>query len=336
MSRNFAAGVFAAVLIAFCGSAATGRALAQAAAQTGTVDSGALPGATAAQAATSPATPYANQSMLYPGDDFYLAPGDLILVHVFMQDYSQTVRLGSDGSVKLPLIGSVPLQGLTVRAAQMLIAERLRAGEIYKNPEVAIQVLDTVNSSVMVTGEVHATVPVSTERSLREVLLIAGGLPATASHTVKIVRPGMAEPIVVDLGTDLAASTTANLPIHPHDIIQISRASVVYVLGAFQHQGAVPLDQATPLTLLQVAALSGGINFEGRYADLRLIRTVGSERKVVKVDMKKVRDGRAPDPLLQANDIIFLPTDAMKATLKSLGTSGVIGLATLMLTIHNY
>jgi polysaccharide export outer membrane protein len=336
MSRNIAAGVFAAVLIAFCGTAATGRALAQTAAQAGTQDSGALPGATGTQAATSSATPYANQSMLYPGEDFHLAPGDLISVHVFMQDYVQTVRLGSDGSVKLPFIGSVPLGGLTVRAAQMLIAERLRAGEFYNNPEVTIQVLDTVNGSVIVTGEVHAIVPVSTERSLREVLLIAGGLPATASHTVKIVRPGMAEPIVVDLGTDLAASTTANLPIHPHDIIQISRASVVYVLGAFQHQGAVPLDQAAPLTLLQVAALSGGINFEGRYADLRLIRTVGSERKVVKVDMKKVRDGRAPDPLLQANDIIFLPTDEMKATLKSLGTGGLIGLAALLLTIHNY
>jgi polysaccharide export outer membrane protein len=196
--------------------------------------------------------------------------------------------------------------------------------------------MDTVNSSVIVTGEVHASVPVTTERSLREVLLTAGGLPASASHTVKIVRPGMAEPIVVDLGTDLAASTTANFPIHPHDIIQISRASVVYVLGAFPRQGSVPLDQASPLTLLQVAALSGGINFEGSYTDLRLIRTVGNERKVVKVDIKKVRDGRAPDPLLQANDIIFLPTDEMKATLKSLGTSGVIGLATLLLTLRNY
>ena len=149
-------------------------------------------------------------------------------------------------------------------------------------------------------------------------------------------RPGMVEPIVVDLGTDLAASSTASLPIHPHDIIQISRASVVYVLGAFSHQGAVPLDQATPLTLLQVAALSGGINFEGRYADLRLIRTVGTERKVVNVDMKKVRDGRAPDPVLQANDIIFLPTDDMKAVLKGLGVGGVLGIVSLLYTIHSY
>ena len=336
MTRNFAARVIAVALIAFCWTAATGQALPQTGAQAGTLDSGPLPGAVPAQAAASPTTPYANPSMLYPGEDFHLDPGDLILVHVFMQDYSQTVRLGADGSVHLPFIGSVPLQDLTVRAAQALIADRLRAGGFYKDPEVTIQVLDTVNGSVLVTGEVHSIVPVSTERSLREVLLIAGGLPATASHTVKIVRPGMAEPIVIDLGTDLAASSTASLPIHPHDIIQISRASVVYVLGAFSRQGAVPLDQATPLTLLQVASLSGGINFEGRYADLRLIRTVGTERKVVKVDIKKVRDGHAPDPVLQANDIIFLPSDEMKATMKNLGVGGVLGIVSLLYAIHSF
>jgi polysaccharide export outer membrane protein len=296
-----------------------------------------MTGAEPAQTAASPSTPLANQSMLYPGEDFRLGPGDLISVGIFLQaDYHATVRVGQDGSVQLPFIGSVHVEGLSVRAAQALIADRLRMGEFYDNPEVTIQVVDTVNSSVLVTGEVRATVPVSNPRSLREVLLVAGGLPATASHTVKIVRPGVAEPIVVELGTDLAASTTANFPVQPHDIIQISRASVVYVLGAFPRQGAVPLDQSTPLTLLQLAALSGGLNFEGKYADLRLIRTVGSERKVVKVDIKKVRDGRAPDPLLQANDIIFLPTDDMKATIKSLGTGGVIGLATLLLTINRY
>jgi polysaccharide export outer membrane protein len=290
-----------------------------------------------AQTAASPASAPASQSMLYPGEDFKLAPGDLIAVHVFLQpDYQATVRVGQDGSAQLPFIGSVHVEGLSVRAAQALIADRLRMGQFYEDPEVTIQVMDTVNSSAIITGEVRATVPVSSPRSLREVLLVAGGLPATASHTVKIVRPGVAEPIVVELGTDLASSTTASILVQPHDIIQISRASVVYVLGAFPRQGAVPLDQATPLTLLQLAALSGGINFEGAYADLRLIRTVGTERKVVKVDIKKIRDGRAPDPLLQANDIIFLPTDQMKAVIKSLGTGGVIGLATLLLTIHSF
>ena len=274
--------------------------------------------------------------MLYPGEDFTLSPGDLIAVRLFMEDYAATVRIGIDGTVHLPFIGNVPVQGLTVAAAQSLIADRLRTGQFFKNPEVIIQVLDTVNGTVLITGEVHGQVPVTNERSLREVLLTAGGLPATASHTVKIVRPGVAEPIVVELGPDLAASSSGNVPVHPHDIIQITRASVVYVLGAFQRQGALPLDQATPLTLLQCAALSGGINFEGKYNDLRLIRTVGTERKVVQVDIKKIRDGKASDPILQANDIVFLPTDDMKAVLKSLGIGGVLGMVSLIYSLKNY
>ena len=340
MTRDYAGRQFALmsrVLASVLGAACWAGAMAgQAGAQTGAAAAtGAMPDAQ--QTTASPAASLASQSMLYPGEDFKLGPGDLISVRVFLQpDYQATVRVGLDGTVQLPFINSVHVEGLSVREAQTLIADRLRMGQFYDNPEVTIQVMDTVNGSVIVTGEVRAVVPVTTHRSLREVLLIAGGLPATASHTVKIVRPGVAEPIVVDLGTDLAASSTANFPVQPHDIIQISRASVVYVLGAFPRQGAVPLDQSTPLTLLQLAALSGGLNFEGKYADLRLIRTVGNERKVVKVDIKKVRDGRAPDPLLQANDIIFLPTDDMKATIKSLGTGGVIGLATLLISIHNY
>jgi len=280
--------------------------------------------------------------MLYPGEDFRLGPGDLISVRVFLQpDYVSTVRVDADGNVRLPFIGSVNVRGLSLRDAQALIAGRLQSEGFYKNPEVIIEVLDTVNGSVMVTGEVHATIPVSTERSLKDVLLTAGGLPPNASHTVKIVRPGMPDPIVVELGNDLAASKTANIAVHPHDIIQISRASVVYVIGAFAHQGAVPLDQASPLTLLQLAALSGGIGFEAKYDDLRLIRTVqGSDglitRKLVEVDIKKVRNGTADDPILQANDIVYLPTQPLKAMIKSLGSGGVVGLVSLIISARAY
>ena len=311
--------VVAWLLFASCCVGAAGRAFGQAGsqsgAQTGTQSPGAMTNEAPAQPAASSPMPIANQAMLYPGEDFTLSAGDLVAVAVFMQgDYAATVRLKLDGTAELPLIGSVPLQGLTVQAAQNLIADRLRTGGFFNQPEVTIRVIDTVNGSVMVTGEMRAQIPLANERSLRDVLLTAGGLPANANHTVKIVRPG----------------------VHPHDIIQVSRASVVYVLGAFSHQGAVPLDQATPLTLLQLAALSGGINYEGKYDDLRLIRTVGTERKVIDVDIKKIRDGKAADPILQANDIVFLPTDDMKAVLKNLGVGGVIGLVSLLYVVRSF
>jgi polysaccharide biosynthesis/export protein len=141
---------------------------------------------------------------------------------------------------------------------------------------------------------------------------------------------------VVNLGADMSHSDQAGMLIYPRDIIQISRAGVVYVLGAFKTQGAVPLDQATPLTLMQLAALSGGTGFEGKFNDLRLIRTDGTERTVVEVDIKKVFYGKAPDPVLQANDIVFLPTNAMKGLLKSVGANGIIGIATVLIALHQY
>jgi polysaccharide biosynthesis/export protein len=330
--------------VAVCSLTIAGRAVAQTSAP-GAAPSAVLPGVTQgvtqgvapAQATTPSSLPVPGEAMLYPGEDFRLGSGDLIAVHLFgSSDYTATVRVGLDGTVALPYIGSVSLEGLSVRMAQTRIEDRLKTGGYYKNPEITIQVVDTVNGSVAITGEVRGVVPVTTQRSLRDVLLAAGGLPANASHTVKIVRPGVDEPIVVNLGPDLAASAAANIPVHPHDIIQISRASVVYVLGAFRTQGSVPLDQATPLTLMQLSALSGGVGFEGRYQDLRLIRTVGNQRKVVEVDIKKVLNGKAPDPVLEANDIIFLPTNQMKAALKSLGVGGVLGLVSLVLAIHSF
>jgi polysaccharide export outer membrane protein len=282
----------------------------------------------------------ANQSMLYPGEDFLLGPGDLIAVRVFLQaDYQATVRVGLDGTAVLPFIGSVPLQGKTVHQAQTLIADRLRTGGFYRDPEVTIQVIESINGSVIIAGEVKTTIPITGARRLIDVLSAAGGLPATASHTVRIIRPGpdgQEKTIVVNLGADLTSSADAGMLVYPRDIIQISRAGLVYVLGAFRNQSAVPLDQATPLTLLQLAALAGGVGFEGRYDDLRLIRTEGDKRTVVKVDIKKIRDGKAPDPVLQANDIVFLPTDQMKAALKNLGVGGLLGIVSLLYTIRQY
>jgi polysaccharide export outer membrane protein len=299
-----------------------------------------FPSMAPAQTSAPTAAPLANQSMLYPGEDFLLGPGDLIAVRVFLQaDYQATVRITSEGTVELPFIGSVPLTGLTIRQAQDKIADNLRTGGYYRSPEVTIQVLESINGSIIVSGEVKYVVPATGPRRLIDVISVAGGLPATASHTVRILRPqpdGQEKTIVVNLGADLTSSAEASMLVYPRDIIQVSRAGLVYVLGAFKNQNAVPLDQATPLTLLQLASLSGGIGFEGRYNDLRLIRTEGANRVVVKVDIKKIRDGLEPDPVLQANDIVFLPTDEMKAALKNLGVGGLLGIVSLLYTIHQY
>jgi polysaccharide biosynthesis/export protein len=329
------AGWAAVVAVLACGGAAGwGQTPAGSAGQSGaSLPEISMPGTTTAQGPIP--LPMANQSMLYPGEDFLLSPGDLLTVHVFGDSsYQPTVRVGLDGNVVLPYLGVLHLQGLTIREARQSITEGLRAGKYYRNPEISIGVMESQNGSVTISGEVRATVPVTGQRRLLDVLSAAGGLPLNASHTVRITRPGMSDPIVVNLGPDMTRSEAADLPIFPRDIITIARAGVVYALGAFTHQGSVPLDQASPLTLLQLVSLSGGAGFEGRFEDLRIIRTEGDGRKLLQVDFKKIRDGKATDPILQANDIVFLPTNGMKAIIKSLGTGGVVSLASILVSLH--
>ncbi len=278
-----------------------------------------------------PAQVTTDQALLYPPThDLQLAAGDVLLIHVFGQaDYGPTVRIGTDGKVVLPLAGVVSLEGLTISAGEELIARRLEDAGMFRKPQVTIQVTEGPSAVVTVVGEMHGVIPIAGSRRLLDVLAVAGGIPPTASHVITINRPGLTDPLVIDLGTDPAHSALANVPVFAGDTIVVARVGLVYVIGAFKAPGSIPLVQNTPLTLLEATSLSGGVAFEAKYDDLRIIRTVGNERTVAKIDMKKVLYGKAPDPILQPNDIIFLPNSALKASIGngSLGTLlGVVGL----------
>lgn len=82
---------------------------------------------------------------------------------------------------------------------------------------------------------------------------------------------------------------------------------------------------------MQATALGGGAGFEGKLSDLRIVRTVGFDRKVVHIDIKRVINGHAPDPILQADDIVFLPTSSMKAAIKAGGVSTLLGIASVLI-----
>jgi polysaccharide biosynthesis/export protein len=288
-----------------------------------------------------PITITTDRATLFPGHrDIFLGNGDVLTIHLYgTTDYSPTVRIDLQGAVQLPLIGNVLLEGLTLEQAQNLIVEKLKSAGMYRDPQVTIQVVESPNQIATVIGEVHGIVPILGERRLYDVLTAAGGsgggLPTSASHVITIHRYGLAQPIVIDLGTDPAKSELANIPIFARDTIVVPRVGVVYMLGAFKTQGAIPLQQNSPMTLMKVAALSGGDLFEGKPGDLRIIRTTGLTRQVVRVDLKKIKNGQAPDPVLQAEDIVFLPTSPMKAAISSGGISTLLGIASILILAVN-
>lgn len=277
-------------------------------------------------------TPTTDPAILYPtGRDIHLATGDLLTIHLYGADmFAPPVRVSLDGSIQLPLIGNVHVDGLTIHETERLIGERLTNAGMYRDPQVTVVLTESPNQIVTVIGESHGVVPLAGQKRLLDVLAAVGGLTPAASHMITINRQGVSEPIIVDLGTDPARSERANVPVFPGDTIVVSKVGVVYLLGAFKNQGPVPIQQNSPLTLMQVAAIGGGLGFEGNAADLRIIRTEGLERRVVHVDAKKVFNGKAPDPVLQTDDIVFLPTNKMKAAIKAGGISTLLGIASVL------
>ena len=255
-----------------------------------------------------------------------LHSGDDIEISVFgVKDYDQKVRIDNNGSSFLPLIGAVHLDGLTVLQAQQRIAEMLDVAGMIRNPEVTVTVIDSTRDIITVTGEVNGpkAVPAFGELHLLDVIAAAGGMTARASHTISILRPGVADPLLVKVGPNIASAAAENIRVYPGDQIIVPRTGVVYVVGAVRSQSAYPLAGGTPLTLMQVVTLAGGVNFEAARKDTRIIRTVGTTRQEIPVDLRKVMYGKTPDPVLQNDDIVFVPTNLIKAGIKG----GAAGLA---------
>ena len=288
--------------------------------------------------ATAPSVLTTDPSLLYPNaPPFHLVDGDLLAIHVFgAADFAPTVRIDSNGDAELPFVGFVHLDGLTIPEAEKLIAKKLQDDGIYVDPLVTLTVTEGPNAVVTVVGENHGSYPLTGQTGLLNILNAAGGLQGTTSHVVTINRPGVPSPINIDLGTDPAHSLMANVPIFPGDIIVTGRVGVAFAIGAFKTPGVIQLGGNTPITLMQATAQIGGPMFEAKQSDLRLIRTLNGQRSVVKLDIGKIYAGKAPDPILEPNDILYLPTNSAKAILTSPGTGLVFSLSGLILSIANF
>src|SRR5258708_30084247 len=87
--------------------------------------------------------------------EYLLAPGDILKISVFKNpDLSLDVRVSESGAIGYPLIGSVPVNGLTLPAAESKIAQMLRDGGFVVNPQVNILLTEGFGNLAPVNGEV--------------------------------------------------------------------------------------------------------------------------------------------------------------------------------------
>ena len=118
------------------------------------------------------------------GDAYVLQPGDSVEVsYIYTPEYNLTVSVPPDGVVGLTRVGSVHIAGLTLRAAQGVIAEAASRSGLNK-PEVSLTLRDFVKPTFTVLGEVNRPGRYELRGDVRipDALAIAGGLNYNARH----------------------------------------------------------------------------------------------------------------------------------------------------------
>ncbi len=243
------------------------------------------PAATAAGAATS-------------GADYRIGAGDVVRVMVFQNpDLTLETRVTETGLINYPLLGNVRLGGLTVTAAEKLIADGLRNGNFVRQPQVTLLLLQVRGNQVSVLGQVNrpGRYPIEvTDTRLSDMLATAGGVSVGGADLVVLsgTREGKPFRLEVDLPLLFAAGgRDKDVPVVNGDTIWVDRQPIVYIYGEVQRPGAMRLERE--MTLLQALAAGGGLTLRGTERGIKVHRrgADGNVNVLPGVMSDKLREG---------------------------------------------
>jgi len=267
--------------------------------------------------AIAPATDStASSSRLLANSNVKLGIGDLVEISVFgVPDLSTKTRISGSGDVYLPLINYVHVAGLTTDEAQVLIEKRLEDGGFVRGPHVSIFVDESASQAITVLGEVAhpGPYPAIGDRRLFDIISAAGGLTDKAGHNVTIEHRGDPDQRVeLQISSNLADDTKDNVEIYPGDMIIVSRAGIIYVVGDVNHPSGFLIEDQN-LSVLKALALAGGSTRTSALGKTRILRQTPTGVQEIPVNLKKVLYAQAPDLPLVKGDILFIPGSASKA-----------------------
>lgn len=143
---------------------------------------------TSAEDASHPATSVGTASSRYA-----LGAADVIRVNVWKNaDLSQTVTIGPDGFVSLPLLGDVHAAGLTADQLAKDLATRLTSYVV--NAQVTVSVTEIRSRLVFITGQVGkpGAYPLITPITVLQLIAQAGGLNTFANRKGIFILRGTA------------------------------------------------------------------------------------------------------------------------------------------------
>jgi len=283
---------------------------------------------------------------------YIIAKDDVLDIDVVgAQELSREYRVDGDGRVTLPMLPRpVTAAGLTLGQLSRSIRKELLDAGLFTDPDVTVSVKSSPWNSVVLSGAAKkpGVYPVYGHTTLLELLTEAEGLSDDAGRTATVtraanalpesepnaapVKPRAGEVTSRTLKVDVwrlwqNGDASLNLDLYPGDRVMVDRAGIVYVMGAVNRAGGIPLsNDEEQMTMLKAIALAGNFAQHAKPAKAVIIRKVSNApdgRQEIAVNLNKVLSNRAPDRQLVANDILYVPESGVKKALAGVVSTAV-------------
>ncbi len=248
--------------------------------------------------------------------DYKIGRQDLLEIRVFgLDELDQTVRVSTDGTIHLPLLGRLNVAGMSKRNLELEIA-RLLETDFVHNPQVTVFVKDYQSKMISVTGAVKrpGSYQMLGSKTLLEMISLAGGLDKDVGQEIVIFRTlpdGRTERLPINLKRLVyQADPSQNIRIQPEDIVYIPVLETVriFVSGAVKSPDLYEVPRSEPVTVLKAITLAGGTTDRAAEKKIQILRTNESgERVTLLVNLKRIKKGLDPDPILQPDDLVLVP-----------------------------
>jgi polysaccharide export outer membrane protein len=264
---------------------------------------------------------------------------DLIGITVYdAPELTRTVRVGSDGSIRLPMLKQhIPASGLYPAELENAITAALTSENVLVDPIVTVSVVEYRSRPITVVGAVKTplTFQATGTVTLLDAVSRAGGLAENAGAEILVSKPSLAtsdksiqliQRIPVR-GLISGGDPTLNLHLEGGEEIRVPEAGRVFVLGRVKKPGAFYITDGSESSVMKALALSEGLDtFPSHKAYIYRIEGGKAGRNEIPVDLKKIMDRKSPDMALMANDILYVPdASGVRASMKVLETTTTIG-----------
>jgi polysaccharide export outer membrane protein len=262
---------------------------------------------------------------LLPNSDtaYRVGPGDVLEVDVYDDpDLSGLVTVQHAGEISFPLLGDIPVDGMTVKEVQTTLV-RLLAKDYLVDPQVIVRVKEHRSQWVTLVGEVvrPGKYYLQGSKTMLELLTEAGGFTSRASGEVIVSRldgkepalfatdgdgSGTSAPVRVFLTPDQPPSEqkeALSFRLRSGDIVTATSTQFFFISGDVKRPGSYPITSG--LTVLKAVSVAGGLTKFGAKGKVEILRkTSNGESDRIKVDLDDIEDGKKPDVPLQSEDII--------------------------------